>query len=353
MRIVIMANNIDEVGGAQRVVRTLADGFARDHQVDLVGITPHPIPHPFRSSGEYREHRLMSAVWPTPADESTRGKRRELRAAAVQSLRSILGTGAPGVIIVAQVWAMEILADAGHDGWIVIGQYHGAFGAAASGRDLRRILDSYSDVHAFLALTDGDAHAFEKCGLNNVRSMPNPLAMWPAEVKAASNVVGYLGRLSPEKGPDLLLDAWVSLAHDFPDWSLRIAGDGPLREEITQRGASMPRVEVLPAVSDPVDFWSGIGVGAFPSRTEGLPMSLAEAQASGVPCVAVDCSTGVRVLCSGILVAPGSLADGLASLLGDAQLRREIGARGRAAMEQYRLEIILDHWERLFASLAR
>lgn len=353
MRIVIMANNIDEVGGAQRVVRTLADGFARDHEVDLVGITPHSAPHPYPSSGGYREHRLMGEVWPTPADESTRGKRRELRAAAVASLRSILDSGPPGVIIVAQVWAMEILADAGHAGWIVIGQYHGAFGAAASGRDLRRILDSYSNVHAFLALTDEDAHAFEKCGLNNVRAMPNPLATWPAEVDPAHNVVGYLGRLSPEKGPDLLLDAWDAIAHDFSDWSLRIAGDGPLRDQVTQRGASIPRVEVLPAVSDPVSFWSGVGVGAFPSRTEGLPMSLAEAQAGGVPCVAIDCSSGVRVLCRGILVEAGGLADGLALMMGDAGMRREAGARGRAAMESYRLEVVLDRWERLFASLAR
>lgn len=353
MRVVILANNIDEVGGAQRVVRTLAEGLAHRHEVDLVGITPHESPHPYGGGGGYGEHRLMDQVWPTPATGAHRSTRRELRASAVTHLRQILARDRPGVIIVAQVWAMEILADAGHDGWIVIGQYHGAFAAAASGRDLKRILTSYADIDLFLALTDEDARAFAMCGLNNVRVMPNPITTWPEAVDPVSDVVGYLGRLSPEKGPDLLLDAWAVLAPDFPEWTLRIAGDGPLRDEITTRAATLPRVEVVPPVTDPSAFWAGVGVGVLPSRTEGLPMALAEAQASGIPCVATDCSSGVRLLCQGVLVQPGEVGAGLAALMRDPALRREVGRRGRAAMEQYQLEGILERWERLFADLAR
>jgi glycosyltransferase involved in cell wall biosynthesis len=353
MRVVIMANNIDEVGGAQRVVRTLAEGFGRTHTVDLVGITPFPSPHTYPSAGGYREHRLMDQVWPTATDSSTKGRRRDLRASAVRRLRRLLEGDRPGVIVVAQVWAMEILADAGYEGWIVIGQYHGSFAAAASGRDLRRILSSYRDVDAFLALTAEDSRAFERSGLNNVRVMPNPLAHWPAASNPDGNVVGYLGRLAHEKGPDRALDVWSALAADFPEWSLRIAGAGPLRDEITRRAATLPRVEVLAPVSDPTHFWSGIGVGMLPSRTEGLPMALAEAQASGVPCVAVDCSSGVRVLCQGVLVEPAELASGLASLMRDRERCRELGTRGRQAMEEYLLDAVLDRWELLFADLAR
>jgi glycosyltransferase involved in cell wall biosynthesis len=248
---------------------------------------------------------------------------------------------------------MELLADAGHDGWIVVGQYHGAFAAAASGRDLKRVLTSYADIDVFLALTEEDGRAFEMCGLNNVQVMPNPLTTSPRAVDPVSNVVGYLGRFSTEKGPDLLLDAWAVLAPDFPEWALRIAGDGPLCNVITARAATLPRVEVGPPVTDPGAFWAGVGVGVLPSRTEGLPMSLAEAQASGIPCVATDCSSGVRVLCQGLLVPPGDVATGLASLMRDPELRRELGRRGRAAMERYRLEGILVRWEGLLASLSR
>jgi len=353
MRVVILANNIDEVGGAQRVVRTLADGFARIHEVDLVGVTLHPSPHSFGDASGYTEHRLMDQLWPTPATDANRLKRRDLRASAVAQLRSLLTKGQPGVIVVAQVWAMEVLADAGYEGWIVIGQYHGSFAAAASGRDLKRVLTSYRDADTFLALTDEDAHAFERCGLNNVRVMPNPISTWPEAVDPVHHVVGYLGRLSPEKGPDLLLDAWAVLATDFPGWSLRIAGDGPLREEVTRHAVTLPRVDVVPPVIDPHSFWSGVGVGVLPSRTEGFPMSLAEAQANGIPCVATDCSSGVRVLCQGVLVQPEELATGLASLMWHLVLRRELGMRGRAAMEHYRTDAILARWEVLFANLSR
>ncbi|MBM3668434.1 MAG: glycosyltransferase family 4 protein [Actinobacteria bacterium] len=353
MRVVILANNIDEVGGAQRVVRTLAEGFAGTHEVDLVGVTPHVSPHAYGHADGYTEHRLMGHVWPTPATDANRLTRRDLRASAVAQLRSILAQGQPGVIIVAQVWAMELLADAGHDGWIIVGQYHGSFAAAASGRDLTRVLTSYRDADAFLALTEEDAHAFERCGLNNVRVMPNPIGTWPEAVDPVHHVVGYLGRLSPEKGPDLLLDAWAPLAHDFPAWSLRIAGEGPLRDEITRRAATLPRVDVVPTVTDPHSFWKGVGVGVLPSRTEGLPVALAEAQANGIPCVATDCSSGVRFLCQGVLVQPGELATGLASLMWHSALRRELGIRGRAAMEQYRADAILARWEVLFANLTR
>lgn len=353
MRIVILANNIDEVGGAQRVVHTLAAGLGRTHTVDLVGITPHPTRHSYGSAGSYSEHRLMDDVWPARGDDRTSQRRARLRADAVTRLGELLAQGEPGVIIVAQVWAMEVLDDAGWAGWRVFGQYHGAFAAAADGRDLRRILTSYADATAFLALTEEDARAFEMCGLNNVRVMANPIAVWPERAGDLPPVVGYLGRFSPEKGPDLLLDAWAQVAGDFPDWSLRMAGDGPLADQVSRRAAGVPRVQVLPPVADPARYWSETGIGVLPSRTEGFPMSLLEAQAAGVPCVATDCSSGVRVLAPEVLVARDGLAEGLASLMARQGELPVLGARARLAMEQYRLEVILARWEELFAATAR
>lgn len=353
MRIVILANNIDEVGGAQRVVHTLAAGFSRTHTVDLVGVTPHPTRHAYGPSGSYTEHRLMDDVWPARGDDQTTRDRTRLRSDAVARLRDLLAQGEPGVIIVAQVWAMEILADAGYAGWRVFGQYHGAFAAAAGGRDLRRILASYPDVTAFLALTDEDARAFAMCGLNNVRVLPNPIAVWPERAVVLPPVVGYLGRFSPEKGPDLLLDAWAQVAGDFPAWSLRMAGDGPRAGDVAARAAGLPRVQVSPAVGDPARFWAETGIGVLPSRTEGMPMSLLEAQACGVPCVATDCSSGVRVLAPEVLVARDQLAEGLASLMARQGELLALGARARASMERYKLEAILARWEELFAATAR
>ena len=130
-RIVLCANNIDELGGAQKVVRVLADGFgARSHEVLVVGVTPFEPAHPFR--GEYETRVLMPETSPKKSTQTER-IRAHLRREAVAGMADILKTQESGraVIITAQVWAMEILTDAlaavspdVRDRWIVVGQYH-------------------------------------------------------------------------------------------------------------------------------------------------------------------------------------------------------------------------------------
>ncbi|MFM7063178.1 MAG: glycosyltransferase family 4 protein, partial [Actinomycetes bacterium] len=63
-RIVILANSIEEVGGAQRVVHVLAQGFAdRGYPVDRVGGAPHPYRHEFVTDPGFRRFTLMPEPW--------------------------------------------------------------------------------------------------------------------------------------------------------------------------------------------------------------------------------------------------------------------------------------------------
>lgn len=363
-RIVLCANNIDELGGAQRVVHVLADGFQqRGHDVLAVGITPFEPKHGwFR---DYPHRVLMPQSWPRKTMQNER-VRAALRAQAVSGFVDILKAEPhePSVIITAQVWAMEILTDAlvtvgpqVRSRWSVIGQYHGAFAAAASGRDLARIVRSYASVSIFTALTSEDAAAFAEAGLNNVRAMANPLAFWPDSVGSVFDRDGrtlvYLGRLSEEKGVDLLIDAWSLVADDHPSWTLRVVGDGPLSAQLHDQArhlAGADRIEWIPATSQPQDELMQADLLVLPSRTEGLPLVLAEAQACGVPVIASDCSSGVRQLVGdwGALVPRGdsrALAAELDRAMGDAVWRSETGSRARTEMERYRRAPIMDHWE--------
>ncbi len=370
-QIMICANNIDELGGAQRVVHLLADGFhRRGHEVTAVGVTPYEPAHPM--PGGFDRRVLMPDVWPKKSAQTER-IRANLRATAVSQLVELLRTNGhePGVIVTAQVWSMEILADAlavlnpaARARWKVIGQYHGSFAAAASGRDLARVLRSYQDVSIFTALSDEDAAAFTAAGLRNVRSMPNPLAFWPtqpAELSAGEPVheptLTYLGRLSEEKGVDLLIDAWSLLADRHPNWRLRIVGDGPQAAQLRDQAsvlAGAERIDWLQPTADPASVLLDSDLVAVPSRTEGLPLVIAEAGACGVPVVATDCSSGVRQLVGtwGRL-APREDSRALASVLDAAMSepawRREAGARARQEMERYRLDVVLDAWEALIA----
>lgn len=370
-RVLLCANNIDEIGGAQRVVHVLAGGLEScGYRVELIGMTPFEPPHDF--GGSYPRTVLMSKPWPTKSAQTQR-LRGQLRAEAVFRMVELLkGVDSPSVIITAQVWAMEIVGDAignlppaARAHWSVIGQYHGSFAAAASGRDLARILNAYAPVSVFTALTREDADAFTRAGLNNVRVMPNPLAFWPDipadRTSVDARTLLYLGRLSQEKGVDLLLDAWSLMADRHPTWKLRIVGDGPQTGELRAQArglAGADRIEWSGPTVDPHATLSDSDLVVLPSRTEGLPLVLAEALACAVPVVATDCSSGVRLLVGedGVLVPRGdsrALADALDAAMGDAHWRLARGLRGRSRMEHYRLDSILDDWEVLIERVLR
>lgn len=368
-RIVLCANNIDELGGAQRVVHLLADGFhRRGHDVLVVGVTPYPQVHPYR--GDYERVTLMPEVWPKKSPQTER-TRAQLRSTAVAGFVEILREvdDDPAVIVTAQVWAMEILADAlsavspqVRGRWRVVGQYHGSFAAAASGRDLDRILRSYAKVTVMTALTEEDAVAFTRAGLDNVRPLANPLAFWPEECSPdEASTVTYLGRLSSEKGVDLLVDAWSLVADRHPGWELRIVGDGPEQAGLLEQAGNLAgsdRIRWEPFTDLAHEVLLNSDVVVLPSRTEGLPLVLAEAQACGVPVVATDCSSGVRQLVGdwGMLVTRGDsrdLARGLDTAMADAGWRREAGLRGREQMERYRIDRIMEQWEDLIAHAMR
>ena len=377
-RLVIVANSIEELGGAQRVVHVLAQGLAlRGFDVDLVGIAPASHGHRYVDEPAFRSTTLMGRPWPPPpserparpwrrADARTRNERDALRAEAAAGLSQVLHDGESGVVICAQLWAMELLTEVDTSGWPVIGQYHSSFEAAAGGRDLGRITSLYPDIARFLLLTPQDAERFRRLGMNNTGWMPNPLAVWPADpaTPERSRTVLYLGRLSSEKGPGFLLDAWESIADRHPDWTLRLVGSGPdeakIRARVDRMAAAGTSVVLDPPVADVVPVLREAGILALPSLTEGLPLSLAEAMACGLPTVSTDCSDGVRLLtldgAAGVVVPradPVAMGQALSALMSDARARADLGVRARAAVADYRLDPVLDRWERVIAEVLR
>lgn len=356
MRIVIIANNIMELGGAQRVVHQLADGLSgHGHDVTAVGIVPHETPHAYPGAGHYATTTLLDRPYP-------KGDRTAEEQRATSALQSILDAGAPGIIICAQLWAMEHLIRCRLDGWRVIGQYHSSYEAAAAGRDLDRAMRVYRDVDAFALLTEADAAAFARHGFMNTVTMPNAVAFRPQHSAAlTAPVVTYLGRLSAEKGPRFLVDAWRLLSEVHPVWRLQFIGSGPLADEIAASIAGEDlRIDLLPPTDDPMGALLNSSVLALPSLTEGFPLTLAEAMACGVGSVASDCSSGVRALITdevnGLLARRGDsthLAAQLDRLMNDFELRRRLGAAARASVERLDPAVILDRWEQLLVEVCR
>jgi len=148
-----------------------------------------------------------------------------------------------------------------------------------------------------------------------------------------------LGRLSPEKGQDVLLEAFSRLPAD-EHRHLLLAGDGALRPVLERRAAALgERVRLLGWRDDPWALLGAADVFVLPSRREGLPIALLEALAVGLPVVATHVGAVGEVLAGGAcghLVEPddaAALAAALAEVLGDGKVRARLGEAGRTRVD--------------------
>ena len=161
-------------------------------------------------------------------------------------------------------------------------------------------------------------------------------------VPADACVVTSVGRLVPQKGLDLLLEAWSHGMLDLPA-RLWLAGAGPARSELEAKAASLglaDRVAFLGRRDDVPDVLAAADVFVLASRAETTPIALLEAMAAGLACVATDvgdCRSMLEDGAAGCVVTAGDvggLAAALRELVADGALRQRLGeaARGRARL---------------------
>lgn len=129
------------------------------------------------------------------------------------------------------------------------------------------------------------------------------------------------GRLVPEKGFDLLIDALGKVRKHYPNADLIIAGSGPEKAALNAlcraRGLQ-DAVHIADTVATPYGFFSGATLFVLSSRYEGMPNALLEAAAAGLPLVATPASGGVVDLLGGrkgAWLAAGITQDALANAI--------------------------------------
>ena len=192
--------------------------------------------------------------------------------------------------------------------------------------------------------------------------IPNPVSSDSGSGTATPRAawVVSVGRLTPEKGHDLLLRAFAAIPSRDPLWRLCIAGDGPQRaalltlaDELTIAGA----VDFLGTKKPIENLLRQAGIFVLPSRYEGFPNALLEAMANGAPVIAFDCPSGPAEIVThgvdGLLVRAGdvaALASAIGSLMADAQRREKLGVAARAIARRFALDAVMQRWDEVLAA---
>lgn len=175
-------------------------------------------------------------------------------------------------------------------------------------------------------------------------------------------MIGFVGRLSPEKGPEVFVRAALLLRDRLPNARFVIAGDGPSRERVEALAAQYlldDRLELLGTRDDMPSVYRGLDVLVSSSHSEALPLAVMEAMACGVPVVATRVG-GVPELVAhgstGWLVEAGDfqgLATAAASLIEQPETHARFAHAARArVVERFDIARHVDAYAALLERLA-
>lgn len=187
-------------------------------------------------------------------------------------------------------------------------------------------------------------------------------------IPASAPVIGFVGRLARDKGIETLWQAWVRLRAQLPSVHLLVVGppdfarrDQSVRSEVMTGLERDPRVHVVGAIprDELPEYYAAMDVLCLPTYREGFPVTVLEAGAMALPCVATrvtGCVDAVIAGTTGQLVAPGdaeALCSALLAYVNDTRLRSSHGnaarARVRAEFDPHQVWLAL---QREYAVLA-
>jgi glycosyltransferase involved in cell wall biosynthesis len=274
----------------------------------------------------------------------------------VRWLRSL----APGVLITTRPALNLLAARLAPPGVTVVAQEHMHLDSHRAGlrEDIRRHYPRLADL---VVLTEHDERAYAALlAGSHVRlaRIPNALPELDGGMAdPAAQVVVAAGRLSTQKGFDLLLAAWEPVAATRPGWQLRIYGRGHLRPTLEATIAARDlagSVALMGVTRDIGAALAGGSVFVLSSRHEGFGMVLIEAMSKGLAVVSFDCPHGPADIISdgrdGLLVPGGdveALSAALLRVIDDEALRRRLGAAGVVSAQRYDRADITARWKDL------
>ncbi len=369
MRITCVIHSLSG-GGAERVMAGLASALAsRGHQVHLITL----------DDGKQDRHTLLESVTRHCLNQMAPSRswadRIANTATRLRSLRAAIRQSQPQVVLsfcdVSNV--MTLAATRGLGLSVVVSE--------RSDPAQQRLPQPwsllrprlYARAQAVVVLTKTAQQHVASWGCQSV-VIPSAIDI-PAEVQASiaeraqakpqgsqSRRLLAVGRLEQEKGFDRLVAAFAEQADRFPEWQLRLIGDGTQRSALEQQIAALglsQRVALTGWLRPVWPEYIAADLFVLPSRYEGFPSALLEAMACGVAVLAVDCESGPREIiqhgCNGWLVAneDKALSSGLGHLMSDAALRAQLSAQAMEICQRFSWSRMVDDYEQVLRDAAR
>jgi glycosyltransferase involved in cell wall biosynthesis len=207
----------------------------------------------------------------------------------------------------------------------------------------------------FVVLTAGNKN--EWTSLRNMQVIANPLSFYPNRCSSLDQkVVICVGKISYQKGQDLLVKAWEKVHQTHPDWQLHLYGKENLSFLDTSNLSN--NIKYFSPEKNIEQKYLESSIYVMSSRFEGFGMVLIEAMACGVPCVSFACDYGPSDIITnqkdGYVVPDKNvleLINQINTLIEESELRKQFGQAAKENVKRYAIVNIAQQWDELFKSL--
>lgn len=190
--------------------------------------------------------------------------------------------------------------------------------------------------------------------------IPNPISHDLPERFAGKRKkeIAAVGRLVPQKNYPLLLYAFSDIHKDYPDWKLKIYGEGSLRNNLEQlcRDLSLEQaVDFCGFVPDAAKRMNKSGMFVMASDYEGISNAMLEALGSGVPCICTDCPAGgarafIQHRQNGLLVPVGdrtALKAAIEELITHPEFSERLSMEAVKIRKKLSADAVVQEWEKI------
>lgn len=220
-------------------------------------------------------------------------------------------------------------------------------------------------IDGFVFQSKGAQAYFNNAIQSRSTVIPNPVFVrtedFP-EVRERRKVIVSVGRLHPQKNQKLLIDAFSFVSDQIPDYTLEIYGDGELKNDLQKQinSLNLENKAFLMGTSKKIhSLINDASLFILSSDYEGLPNTLLEAMALGIPCISTDCRPGgAREIIDdgidGVITPVGDrekLADAILHAIRYSEETQAKAKRAKIKMRKYQKNIIYSTWEDFFKSL--